>query len=59
MTRSGQYNYGTTVLQDYLFSSQDNSIKDKYAQVLKGHIAVVVSNIKKYDGKNRRKAENF
>ena len=46
----GQYNYGTTdVTRTICFSNQDNNIKDKYTRVLKGHIAVVLSDIKKYD----------
>jgi len=44
----GQYTYGTTdVTRTVCFSKQKKSIKDKYTKVLKGHIAVYQTNLKK------------
>ena len=45
----GQYMFGTTdVTRTICFSKQPNSIKNVYTKVLKGHIAVVTSNLKKF-----------
>jgi len=45
----GQYKYGTTdVTRTICFSEQKNIIKDVFTKVLKGHIAVATTNIKKY-----------
>ena len=45
----GQYKYGTTdVTRTLCFSKQNNNIKNIYTKVLKGHIAVVSANLKKY-----------
>ena len=44
----GQYKYGTTdVTRTISFTKQNKSIKDAYTNVLKGHIAVVLSNLSK------------
>jgi len=44
----GQYKYGTTdVTRTISFSEQQKSIKDCYTKVLKGHIAVFQTNLKK------------
>ena len=44
----GQYNYGTTdVTRTICFSNQNMSIKNAYTNVLKGHIAVALTNVKK------------
>jgi Xaa-Pro aminopeptidase len=44
----GQYHYGTTdVTRTICFSDQKNSIKNAYTNVLKGHIAVALTNLKK------------
>ena len=44
----GQYNYGTTdVTRTLCFSNQKQSIKNAYTNVLKGHIAVTLTNLKK------------
>ena len=44
----GQYKYGTTdVTRTICFSKQPKSIRDKFTKVLKGHIAVATTNIKK------------
>jgi Xaa-Pro aminopeptidase len=44
----GQYNYGTTdVTRTICFSDQKKSIKNAYTNVLKGHIAVALSNLNK------------
>ena len=44
----GQYNYGTTdVTRTISFSKQKKNIKDIYTKVLKGHIAVAQTNLKK------------
>ena len=44
----GQYKYGTTdVTRTICFSKQKHSIKNIYTKVLKGHIAVATTNIKK------------
>ena len=44
----GQYRYGTTdVTRTICFSKQDKSIKDIFTKVLKGHIAVVNTDLKK------------
>ena len=46
----GQYNYGTTdVTRTICFSSQKQSIKNIYTNVLKGHIAVALTNLSKDD----------
>ena len=46
----GQYKFGTTdVTRTICFSNQKKSIKDKYTKVLKGHIAVATSNLKKFN----------
>ena len=46
----GQYKYGTTdVTRTICFSEQDPNIKNIYTKVLKGHIAVATSNLKKDD----------
>ncbi len=45
----GQYKYGTTdVTRTICFSKQKKSIKDIFTKVLKGHIAVATTNIKKF-----------
>ena len=45
----GQYKYGTTdVTRTICFSKPKKSIKDVFTKVLKGHIAVATTNIKKY-----------
>ena len=44
----GQYKYGTTdVTRTICFSNQKQSIKNAYTNVLKGHIAVVLTNLNK------------
>ena len=44
----GQYSYGTTdVTRTICFTNQNQSIKDAYTNVLKGHIAVVLTNLNK------------
>ena len=44
----GQYKYGTTdVTRTICFSKQKKSIKDAYTNVLKGHIAVALTNLNK------------
>ena len=44
----GQYNYGTTdVTRTLCFTNQKQSIKNTYTNVLKGHIAVALTNLKK------------
>jgi len=44
----GQYKYGTTdVTRTICFSSQKQSIKDIFTKVLKGHIAVAQTNLKR------------
>ena len=44
----GQYNFGTTdVTRTICFSEQKKSIKNVFTQVLKGHIAVYQTNLKK------------
>ena len=50
----GQYKYGTTdVTRTICFSKQNNNIKNKYTNVLKGHIAVAQTNLNKIQyGKN-------
>ena len=46
----GQYKYGTTdVTRTICFSRTNQNIKNIYTKVLKGHIAVVTSNLQKYD----------
>jgi Xaa-Pro aminopeptidase len=46
----GQYKYGTTdVTRTICFSEQNKNIKDTYTKVLKGHIAVALTNLKKDD----------
>ena len=45
----GQYNYGTTdVTRTICFSKPSKNIKNIFTKVLKGHIAVVNSNLKKF-----------
>ena len=44
----GQYNFGTTdVTRTICFSNQKKSIKNAYTNVLKGHIAVALTNLNK------------
>ena len=44
----GQYSYGTTdVTRTICFTNQKQSIKNAYTNVLKGHIAVALTNLKK------------
>ena len=44
----GQYNYGTTdVTRTICFDSQKKSVKNAYTNVLKGHIAVALTNLSK------------
>ena len=44
----GQYNYGTTdVTRTICFTNQNRSIKNIYTNVLKGHIAVALTNLNK------------
>ena len=44
----GQYNYGTTdVTRTLCFSDQKQSIKNAFTNVLKGHIAVALTNLNK------------
>jgi Xaa-Pro aminopeptidase len=44
----GQYSYGTTdVTRTMCFTNQKQSIKDAYTNVLKGHIAVALTNLEK------------
>ncbi|MDB4070042.1 aminopeptidase P family protein [Candidatus Pelagibacter sp.] len=44
----GQYHYGTTdVTRTITFSKQNKFIKNAYTNVLKGHIAVALTNLKK------------
>ena len=44
----GQYNYGTTdVTRTICFSEQKKSLKNAYTNVLKGHIAVALTNLSK------------
>ncbi len=44
----GQYKYGTTdVTRTICFSKQDQKIKNIFTKVLKGHIAVATTNLKK------------
>ena len=46
----GQYKFGTTdVTRTICFSQQKNSIKNIFTKVLKGHIAVVTTNINKFN----------
>ena len=46
----GQYKYGTTdVTRTICFSKQPNSIKNVFTKVLKGHIAVVTTNLAKFN----------
>ena len=46
----GQYKYGTTdVTRTVCFKKQSNEIKNIFTLVLKGHIAVVTSNLVKYN----------
>ena len=46
----GQYKYGTTdVTRTLCFSKQSQNIKNIFTKVLKGHIAVATSNLKKDD----------
>ena len=57
----GQYQYGTTdVTRTICFSEPSNSIKNVFTNVLKGHIAVVTSNLKThYNGKLIDKRARF
>ena len=49
----GQYRYGTTdVTRTICFNKPNKSIKDIFTKVLKGHIAVVSSNLSKYNTGN-------
>jgi len=44
----GQYNFGTTdVTRTICFTDQKQSIKNAYTNILKGHIAVVLTNLSK------------
>ena len=44
----GQYKYGTTdVTRTICFSNQNQNVKDKYTRVLKGHISVALTDLKK------------
>ena len=46
----GQYKFGTTdVTRTICFKKQSSKIKDIFTRVLKGHIAVYQSNLKKHD----------
>ena len=46
----GQYKFGTTdVTRTICFSEQKNSVKDMFTKVLKGHIAVATTNLKKFN----------
>ena len=46
----GQYKYGTTdVTRTICFSNPSQSIKNIFTKVLKGHIAVATSDLKKFD----------
>ena len=50
----GQYKYGTTdVTRTICFSKQQNSIKNTFTKVLKGHIAVFQTNLKKINTGNK------
>ena len=50
----GQYKYGTTdVTRTICFSKQQNSIKNIFTKVLKGHIAVFQTNLKKINTGNK------
>ncbi len=50
----GQYMFGTTdVTRTICFSKQPSSIKNVYTKVLKGHIAVATSNLKKFNNGKR------
>ena len=45
----GQYKYGTTdVTRTICFNKPNNTIKDIFTKVLKGHIAVVTANLSRY-----------
>ena len=49
----GQYKYGTTdVTRTICFSKPKKNIKNIFTRVLKGHIAVVKSNLNKYSSGN-------
>ena len=49
----GQYKYGTTdVTRTICFNKPNKSIKNIFTKVLKGHIAVVSSNLNKYNTGN-------
>ncbi len=49
----GQYKYGTTdVTRTICFSKPEKNIKNIFTRVLKGHIAVVKSNLNKYSSGN-------
>jgi len=46
----GQYKYGTTdVTRTICFSKQKNSIKNIFTKVLKGHISMAITNLKKFN----------
>ena len=50
----GQYRYGTTdVTRTICFSKQKDNIKNIFTNVLKGHIAVTNTNLKKYSNGNQ------
>ena len=50
----GQYKYGTTdVTRTICFSKQKDNIKNIFTNVLKGHIAVTNTNLKKYSNGNQ------
>jgi len=58
----GQYKYGTTdVTRTICFSKQPNSIKNVFTKVLKGHIAVALSDLKKFNNGKQldKKARKF
>ena len=58
----GQYKYGTTdVTRTLCFSDQNQSIKDIFTKVLKGHIAVATTNINKDNTGNKidKRARKF
>ena len=52
----GQYKYGTTdVTRTICFSKPKKNIKNIFTRVLKGHIAVVKSNLNKYLSPSEKK----
>ena len=53
----GQYKFGTTdVTRTVCFSKQKKSIKNIFTKVLKGHIAVATTNIKKFNTGKKKDA---